>query len=306
MKNTQKYFILLLMLILLVPSNIWGQETKKEIIVKGVVEDDLGPIIGASVVAKNQAGVGVITNTEGKFSLKVGPYDVLVVTFVGYQPYELPVLKMNDPNNVTIKLLEDVGKIDEVVITASGLQQKKTLTGAITNVDVKQLNAVGSSSLSNSLAGVVPGIIAMQRSGEPGENTSEFWIRGISTFGAKSGALVLIDGVERNFDEILPQDIESFSVLKDASATAIYGQRGANGVILITTKRGEKGKVKINVKAGFDWNTPVKVPEYASGYDWARLANEARLGRYDSPIYTPEELEIIRSGLVTDLYPNID
>ena len=272
MKNTQKYFILLLMLILLVPSNIWGQETKKEIIVKGVVEDDLGPIIGASVVAKNQAGVGVITNTEGKFSLKVGPYDVLVVTFVGYQPYELPVLKMNDPNNVTIKLLEDVGKIDEVVITASGLQQKKTLTGAITNVDVKQLNAVGSSSLSNSLAGVVPGIIAMQRSGEPGENTSEFWIRGISTFGAKSGALVLIDGVERNFDEILPQDIESFSVLKDASATAIYGQRGANGVILITTKRGEKGKVKINVKAGFDWNTPVKVPEYASGYDWARLA----------------------------------
>lgn len=306
MKNTQKYFILLLMLILLVPSNIWGQETKKEIIVKGVVEDDLGPIIGASVVAKNQAGVGVITNTEGKFSLKVGPYDVLVVTFVGYQPYELPVLKMNDPNNVTIKLLEDVGKIDEVVITASGLQQKKTLTGAITNVDVKQLNAVGSSSLSNSLAGVVPGIIAMQRSGEPGENTSEFWIRGISTFGAKSGALVLIDGVERNFDEILPQDIESFSVLKDASATAIYGQRGANGVILITTKRGEKGKVKINVKAGFDWNTPVKVPEYASGYDWARLANEARLGRYDSPIYTPEELEIIRSGLDTDLYPNID
>lgn len=119
------------------------------------------------------------------------------------------------------------------LITASGLQQKKTLTGAITNVDVKQLNAVGSSSLSNSLAGVVPGIIAMQRSGEPGENTSEFWIRGISTFGAKSGALVLIDGVERNFDEILPQDIESFSVLKDASATAIYGQRGANGVILI-------------------------------------------------------------------------
>ncbi|MCS3171926.1 carboxypeptidase-like regulatory domain-containing protein [Bacteroides thetaiotaomicron] len=142
---------------------IYGdKKQKREIIVKGVVEDDLGPIIGASVVAKNQAGVGVITNTEGKFSLKVGPYDVLVVTFVGYQPYELPVLKMNDPNNVTIKLLEDVGKIDEVVITASGLQQKKTLTGAITNVDVKQLNAVGSSSLSNSLAGVVPGIIAMQ------------------------------------------------------------------------------------------------------------------------------------------------
>ena len=295
MKNTQKYFILLLMLILLVPSNIWGQETKKEIIVKGVVEDDLGPIIGASVVAKNQAGVGVITNTEGKFSLKVGPYDVLVVTFVGYQPYELPVLKMNNPNNVTIKLLEDVGKIDEVVITASGLQQKKTLTGAITNVDVKQLNAVGSSSLSNSLAGVVPGIIAVDRSGEPGQDVSEFWIRGISTFGANQSALVLIDGIEGNLNDLDPSDIESFSILKDASATAVYGVRGANGVVLVTTRSGQEGRTKVTWKSSMTLSYSPRMPKYLEAYDYASLANEARVVSNMDPLYSPTELEIIKA-----------
>ena len=304
MNNIQKYIVLLLMAMLLVPQSLQAQEDKK-LIIKGVVEDALGPIIGASVVAKNQPGVGAITDLDGRFSLKVGAYDVLQITFVGYQPVEIPVLSIKDKNNLKVIMKEDNQTIDEVVVTASGVQKKKTLTGAITNVELKQLNAPGAN-LSNSLAGVVPGIIAMQSSGEPGENMSQFWIRGMSTFGAKSGALILVDGVERSFNEIPVEDIESFSVLKDASATAIYGQRGANGVVLITTKRGEKGKVKINVKAGFDWNTPVKVPEYASGYDWARLANEALVGRYENPLYTNEELDIIQHGLDPDLYPNID
>ena len=304
MKNIQQYIVLLLMAMLLVPQSLQAQEDKK-LIIKGVVEDALGPIIGASVVAKNQPGVGAITDLDGRFSLKVGAYDVLQITFVGYQPVEIPVLSIKDKNNLKVTMKEDNQTIDEVVVTASGVQKKKTLTGAITNVELKQLNAPGAI-LSNSLAGVVPGIIAMQSSGEPGENMSQFWIRGMSTFGAKSGALILVDGVERSFNEIPVEDIESFSVLKDASATAIYGQRGANGVVLITTKRGEKGKVKINVKAGFDWNTPVKVPEYASGYDWARLANEALVGRYENPLYTNEELDIIQHGLDPDLYPNID
>ena len=304
MKNIQQYIVLLLMAMLLVPQSLQAQEDKK-LVIKGVVEDALGPVIGASVVAKNQPGVGAITDLDGRFSLKVGPYDVLQITFVGYQSVEIPVLSIKDKNNLKVTMKEDNQTIDEVVVTASGVQKKKTLTGAITNVELKHLNAPGAN-LSNSLAGVVPGIIAMQSSGEPGENMSQFWIRGMSTFGAKSGARILVDGVERSFNEIPVEDIESFSVLKDASATAIYGQRGANGVVLITTKRGEKGKVKINVKAGFDWNTPVKVPEYASGYDWARLANEALVGRYENPLYTNEELDIIQHGLDPDLYPNID
>lgn len=305
MKNIQKYIVLLLIAMLFMPDSAWAQANKQEFVIKGVVEDSFGPVAGASIIAKNQPGVGTITNLDGEFSIKVGPYDVIQVSFIGYQAVEIPVLSIKDRNNLKVKIVEDNRKIDEVVITASGIQKKKTLTGAITNVEIKQLNSPGVN-LSNSLAGVVPGIIAMQTSGEPGENMSQFWIRGMSTFGAKSGALILVDGVERDFNEIPVEDIESFSVLKDASATAIYGQRGANGVVLITTKRGEKGKVKINVKAGFNWNTPLKVPEYANAYDWARLANEAKVGRYETPLYTNEEMDIIRNGLDPDLYPNID
>ena len=305
MKNIQKYIVLLLIAMLFMPDSAWAQANKQEFVIKGVVEDSFGPVAGASIIAKNQPGVGTITNLDGEFSIKVGAYDVIHVCFIGYQAVEIPVLSIKDRNNLKVKIVEDNRKIDEVVITASGIQKKKTLTGAITNVEIKQLNSPGVN-LSNSLAGVVPGIIAMQTSGEPGENMSQFWIRGMSTFGAKSGALILVDGVERDFNEIPVEDIESFSVLKDASATAIYGQRGANGVVLITTKRGEKGKVKINVKAGFNWNTPLKVPEYANAYDWARLANEAKVGRYETPLYTNEEMDIIRNGLDPDLYPNID
>lgn len=243
------------MVLMLVPQTAQAQKNKQEMVtVKGVVEDALGPIIGASVSVKNQPGVGAISDIDGNFSIKVGPYDVLQISFVGYLNVEIPVLTIEDKEHLVVKMEEDTQSIDEVVVTASGVQKKRTLTGAITNVDLKQLNAPGAN-LSNSLAGVIPGIIAMQTSGEPGENMSQFWIRGMSTFGAKSEALILVDGVERSFNEISVEDIESFSVLKDASATAIYGQRGANGVVLITTKRGEKGKVKINAKAGLDWNS---------------------------------------------------
>lgn len=193
----------------------------------------------------------------------------------------------------------------EVVITGSGAQVKKTVTGAFTTVDISHLTAP-SGNLTNSLAGVVPGIIAVQRSGEPGENASEFWIRGISTFGASQGALVLVDGVERSLNEIPVQDIESFSILKDASATSLYGQRGANGVVLITTKRGEPGKIKIRTKFTYGYNARGSMPEFAKAYDWATLANEAKIGRYETPQYTPQEMAIIQNGLDSDLYPNIN
>lgn len=305
MSKVQIYIVLILVL-LGMNGELYAQTgASSPVTIKGVVKDANGPIVGATIVAKNQPGFGVITDVNGKFSITVKSYDVLQVTFVGYQDEEFPVLEIKNRDNFEITLKEDNQQIDEVVVTASGTQQKKTLTGAITNVDVKRLNAP-SSNLSNTLAGVVPGIIAMQSSGEPGANYSEFWIRGMSTFGAKSGALILVDGVERNFNEIPVEDIETFTVLKDASATAIYGQRGANGVVLITTKRGVKGKVKINLKAGFDWSTPLKTPEYSDGYTWAMLANEARVGRYETPIYTNEELAIIRNGLDSDLYPNVN
>lgn len=281
-------------------------QTQKAITVQGVIKDKTGEtIIGATVIAKNQPGLGATSDMDGKFKLKVGPYDVLVFSYIGMETQEIPVLKLKNPNHVEVVLKENTQAIDEVVITGSGLQKKKTLTGAFTTVDAKMLNAP-SGQLTNSLGGVVPGIITQQLSGEPGENMSEFWIRGISTFGANSGALVLVDGVERSLNEISVEDIESFSVLKDASATAIYGQRGANGVVLITTKKGEKGKVKINVKLNYGFDQTGKLPEYANVYDYAHLANEAKRARYESPIYTDQELYIIENSLDPDLYPNVN
>src|SRR5690606_21586762 len=141
---------------------------------------------------------------------------------------------------------------------------------------------------------------------QPGDNNSEFWIRGISTFGAGAGALVLVDGFERSFNEINIEDIESFSVLKDASATAIYGSKGANGVILITTKKGDAGKINVDFKSEYGYTTRTRTPEFVDGLTYAQLANEATVTRNLEPIYTADELEILRLGLDPDLYPNVN
>lgn len=278
----------------------------KDVEISGLVVDNNNePLFGVTVTLKNVPGLGTTTNADGRFKMKAGNYDILVFNYMGFKTKEVPVVNIKSKNNLNVKLEEESQKIDEVVVTAAGRREKKTLTGAFTNVDVKQLNAP-SGNLTNSLGGVVPGIITQQLSGEPGENQSEFWIRGISTFGANSGALVLVDGIERSLNEIPVEDIESFSVLKDASATAIYGQRGANGVVLITTKRGFAGKVRISGKVSYGYNKTGDLPEYANAIDYAKAANEARLARYQSPLYTDEELAIIENGLDPDLYPNVN
>jgi TonB-linked SusC/RagA family outer membrane protein len=310
MKNKIHISLLLAIILLLgVQVDVLGQQNRRadaSAEIRGIIKDETGgTIIGASVIAKNQPGLGVISDVNGKFRIKVGEYDILVITYIGYVTQEIPIVKIKNRSNLIITLKEDTKKLDEVVVTASGQQQKKTLTGAYTTVNIDELTAP-SGNLTNSLAGVVPGIIAVQSSGEPGENKSEFWIRGISTFGANSGALVLVDGVERSFNEIPIEDIESFSILKDASATAIYGQRGANGVVLVTTKHGVAGKVKINAKVMTGLDIRGKMPSYTDAYNYALLANEARQDRYETPIYTQEELDIIKNNLDPDLYPNVD
>ena len=213
---------------------------------------------------------------------------------------------LKDEKNLRIMLKSDSQQMDEVVITGMGTKEKKVnLTGAVTNVDISQIQTPATS-LTNMLGGRVPGIISVQSSGEPGSNMSEFWIRGISTFGANSSALVLVDGFERSLDEINIEDIESFTVLKDASTTAIYGPRGANGVILITTKHGKEGKVNITAKVETSYNTRTMTPEFADGYSYARMMNEACITRNKERIYKDDELEILRLGLDPDLYPNVD
>lgn len=271
--------------------------------ISGKITDEKGePLMGVAIIVKDQPGLGTITDVDGKYTIKAGEYDVLVVKFLGYKVVEIPVAK----GQFNVQLEEENRKLDEVVVSAGGILQKKaTLSGAITTVDVAKLN-VPTANLSNALVGNVAGIIGYQSSGEPGENKTEFWVRGISTFGANSQALVLVDGIERSLDELNYEDIESFSVLKDASATAIYGSRGANGVILITTKRGTAGKVNINFKSEYGYNTRSRTPKYTDGITYAEMANEAQLTRYQNPIYSSQDIEIIRRNLDPDLFPNVD
>ena len=204
-----------------------------------------------------------------------------------------------------IALKEAVNEFDEVVVVGRDTQRKVSVVGAITNVDPAGIQAPAVS-VSNMLGGRVPGIIAVTRSGEPGNNFSEFWIRGMSTFGASSSALVLIDGIEGNINDLDPADIESFSILKDASATAVYGTRGANGVVVVTTKRGKAGKLHVNFKTNATYSYSPRMPEYADAYQYATLANEARSVRGDDPVYSATELELFKTGLDPDLYPNVN
>lgn len=301
--NMKKY-LMMLFVFLCVSAGALAQD---QLEITGTVTDAQGePIVGATITVKDVSGLGVITNIDGHYKIKVERYKKLVFSYIGFKPVE--VLVRGDKTVIDVKLNEEkVNAVDEVVVTAMGTRKKLTVTGAVTNVDVNSLKHYSTSNLTNVLAGNVPGIIAFQSSGQPGKNTSEFWIRGISTFGAGKSAYILVDGFERkNIDDLNIEDIESFSVLKDASATAIYGSKGANGVILITTKRGKEGRINISGKVETSYNTRTITPQFVDGETYANLLNEARITRNLGVLYRPEELELIRTGLDSDLYPNVD
>lgn len=286
---------------------VFNTLAQEQLNISGTVTDAAGEaLIGVSVTVKDAKGLGTITNIDGKYNIKIQQYHTLVFSYIGYKP--VSVLVKGDKKVIDVQMSEEkTNAIDEVVVTGLGTQKKLTVTGAITNVDVSQMKQFPSSNFTNALAGNVPGIIAMQSSGQPGKSTSRFWVRGISTFGANAEAMVLVDGFERkNIDDLNIEDIESFSVLKDASATAIYGSKGANGVILITTKHGKAGKININAKAETSYNTRTITPKFVDAPTYANLLNEARVTRNLAPQYQPEELALIRSGLDPDFYPNVD
>ena len=303
MKNTDKMKNIITFLLVFFTATTALAE---KIIVSGtVVDSNKEPLIGVNVTVKDVPGLGTITDIEGHYRIEIDLYSTLLFSYIGFDTYK--VLVKDNMKVVNVQMKESSNNvIDEVVITGTGAQKKISVTGAITTVGVKELQAAPGGNLSNALAGNVPGIMAMQTSGQPGQNTSEFWIRGISTFGANTSALVLVDGFERDLNDVNIEDIESFSVLKDASATAIYGSRGANGVVLITTKHGGAGKINIDAKVETSYNTRTITPEFADGITYANMMNEARITRNQEPIYSPGELEILRRGLDPDLYPNVD
>lgn len=281
-----------------------AQSAGNEYTVSGIVYDENNEILpGVALYLKDRPGTGWVTDENGKFSAKAFRGDVLVFTFLGYAPFEYIILK--DEANLKIQLNPEATMLEETVVVGMGQQRKISVVGAITSVDVGTLQTPATS-ITNVLGGRVPGVISLQTSGEPGKNIAEFWVRGISTFGASSGALVLIDGLEGTLSQVDPADVESFSILKDASATAVYGVRGANGVVLITTKRGRQEKLEVNVRSNVKLSILSRMPEYLDAYDYALLANEASIVSGNQPIYSDIEMELIKHGLDPDLHPNVN
>ena len=300
MKKIFKY--MLIFLLASVCFTMQAQQTGVHTVEGTVTDAVTGETIpGVTIVVKGKLSGGS-TDINGKFSIKASRGEWLVFSFVGYQSFEY--LVVGDVGNLVVALSEGTEQMEEVVVTAVGTQRRISTLAAVTTVDAKELQ-VPAPSITNMLGGKVAGIITMQASGEPGKNLAEFWIRGIGTFGANASALVLIDGLEGDINSIDPADIESFSVLKDASATAVYGARGANGVVLITTKRGESGKLSITGRMNCTLSHIRRLPDYLRGYDYALLSNEARAVRGESLNYKDVELEIIRRGLDNDFYPDI-
>lgn len=296
---------LLFMLSFLLLADIFSLAAQNGYTASGIVMTEQGEELpGVTIQYKNDPSKGGITDIDGNFRIENIPAKtVLVFSYIGYASYELKI--DGDKTKQRIALKEIVNETDEVVIVGRGTQRKISVVGAVTNVKAADLQ-VPSSSVTNMLGGRVPGIIAVTRSGEPGNDFSEFWIRGISTFGAGASALVLIDGVEGDLNTLDPSDIESFTILKDASSTAVYGVRGANGVVLVTTKRGKSGKLNINVKSNVGISYSARTPEYVDGNAYARLANEASVIRGGRPVYSDTELQLIQTGLDPDLYPNVN
>ncbi|MGV8093556.1 MAG: carboxypeptidase-like regulatory domain-containing protein [Mangrovibacterium sp.] len=271
-----------------------------EVTVKGVVTDPDNEIMpGVSVYHKTQAGIGTVTRTDGNYEIKLKPGSVLVFSFIGYKTQEITVGRAA-VQTINVSMEESDQQLEEVAVVGYGTQRKVSVVGAIATIKPSELQIGGVTSVSNALAGRVAGLIGIQSSGEPGADVSEFWIRGISTFGGGASALVLIDGIDRGasaLNQLAPEDIESFSILKDASATAVYGARGANGVIMINTKRGQEGKISINANVKTMVESLPRLPEYLRAYDYATLANEARLVRGDKSVYSPEIFDIIKYNM---------
>ena len=295
-RQRQKLFRVVLAGVLMIFSfMVYAQER----IVTGKVYDSSGEsIIGASVMVQGTMQ-GVVTDIDGAFQLKVQPSQSLVISFLGYQDVILPV---GSKNNFKIILEEDSKKLDEVVVVGYATQKKVNLTGSVASVSAKDIQDIPVANTTTLLQGRLPGLVLTQNGAQAGNDNPEIRIRGIGTFG-NNNPMVLIDGVEGSISQIaeIPSaDIESISVLKDAASAAIYGVRAANGVILITTKRGQaSSKVKVSYSGSYTLQTPGIVPDYVDGYNWALMKNEVSTGTF-----SPEALQKLQDGSDPDHYAN--
>jgi len=267
--------------------------------VKGVVNDAMGPVIGASIVEKGNAGNGTITDIDGNFSLNVSSNSTLIVSFVGYKVQEIPVA---GKTFFTIDLKEDNEMLEEVVVVGFATQKKVNLTGSVGTATAKDIEARPVANAVQALQGVIPGL-NISNSGNGGElnATKSIDVRGTGTVGkdasgnafSSGSPLILIDGMEGDLNSINPQDIESISVLKDAAASSIYGSRAPFGVVLVTTKSGKSGRAQINYNMNMRYSTPIKMPDMANSYEFVNLFDDAEYNGSGKHLYTDEYRQFV-------------
>lgn len=308
-KMAQCFFCLLGFTIVLVPieglqaaSSIQVAQ-QKNVTVTGIVEDSHGePIIGANVVVENGT-TGTITDIDGAFKLAVPQGAKLKISFIGYETKVITV----KGNNLKIVLNDDSNILDEVQIVAYGAQKKVTVTGAVSGINGSELLKTPTGSVTNVLSGQLTGVTTVQYSGEPGSDAAQIFVRGQGTWN-DSSPLIQVDGVERSFNEIDPNEIESITILKDASATAVFGVRGANGVVLITTKRGQEGKAKISFSTSASILMPTKMAQKANSYQYAKFYNQMQKNDNPdaSPMFSDEIIQVFKDHSDPIRFPDVD
>lgn len=281
------------------------QQAQKTI--TGLLTDSNGdPVIGATIIVEGTTR-GVTSDIDGRYSIKASVGETLEFRYIGF----VTTTRRIDAETATInvRMETDAVSLEDVVIVGYGQQKKESVVSSMSSIGPAELS-IKTRSLSNNIAGKISGVIAVQRSGEPGWDDASFWIRGVSSYAGGTNPLILVDGVPRNMNDIDVDEIETFTVLKDAAATAVYGAEGANGVVLITSKRGKSQKTSVNFSAQYGIATPTRLPNLMSSYDYLSLFNEASWNDKGNPSVgfvspvSDEMLEMYRSGVDPDLYPN--
>lgn len=295
-----KKLVSVLFLLSFILASVYAQDIQ----VKGTVISGSNnePLPGVNVTLNKNSSIGTITDIDGNFTLSVPSDAVLSITYIGFKPQ---LVQVRGQKNLRIILAEDAEALEEVVVVGYGVQKKANLTGAVTSIKSDELLKSKSANSTNALVGQMPGLISKQATGEPGADDASLYIRGIATFQGDTSPAFIIDGIERSsadFARMDPNDIESINVLKDAASAAIFGMRGANGVVVITTKRGAKEKASIKYSGNVSIQSPTKLPEFANSYDYARLYNQY-MGK---EIYSAEEVAKFKDGTDPENYPNTD
>lgn len=297
---------ILLALIVIIAEGVFFSLCAQSFTITGSVVDMNGETMpGVNIVEQGAANNGAISDVNGNFKITVASSkSVLIFSFIGYENQKITVGRQR---NLNVTMLESGVNLEEVVVVGYGSQKKASVVGAISTADAKELQSTGTTNLTQAIGGRIAGVISRSPGGRPGEDDASVYIRGIASYNSgTSSPLVLVDGIERDYSQIDPEDIETFSVLKDASATAVFGVRGANGVILITTKRGETSKPVVDLRASFTMNTPINLPEKLGSYDFARLKNEALMNVGEVPEYSAYDLEMYRTGASPYTHPDND